>query len=186
MLSILRSLAVSLALSACASIVPSTAARLAGFDPLTVDPAGIDLVVILPPGLSVSPGSARLELSAVRGRERREGSFQLADRPAAQGIDVPPGASARSFAIADADVPRMRALQADIAAWKREGKAQGSLGVGVGGCTVGEGPAADARGSVLIRVAADGPFLPLIDNGKLADLLGAEVLAAIKPCQGAQ
>jgi hypothetical protein len=186
MLPFLRALTASLALTACASIVPSTAARLAGFDPLTADPAAIELVVILPPGFTVSPGSARLKLSAVRGPERREGSFLLEDRPAAQGFEVPPGASARRFAIADADIPRMRALQADIAAWKREGEARGSLGVGMGGCAVGDGPAAEARGSVLIRVTTDGPFLPLIDDGKLADLLGADVLAAIKPCQGAE
>ncbi|MFZ1345406.1 MAG: hypothetical protein WAS32_00645, partial [Tabrizicola sp.] len=47
---------------ACTAIVPSTAARLASFDPLTANPAVIELVVILPPGLAVSPGSARLEL----------------------------------------------------------------------------------------------------------------------------
>ncbi|KAF0115122.1 MAG: Uncharacterized protein FD150_1183 [Rhodobacteraceae bacterium] len=182
----LRVLAASLALSGCAAIVPSTAARLATFDPLTADPAAIELVVILPPGLAVSPGSARLELAAVRGSERREGSFRLADRPADQGPVVPEGASARRFAIAEVDVPRMRALQADIAAWKRTGDARGSLGLGIGGCAVGDGPAEGARGSVLIRVAADGQFLPLIHDGRLADLLGAEVLAAIKPCQGAE
>lgn len=186
MLSFLRALTASLALSACAAIVPSTAARLAAFDPLTVDPAEVELVVTLPPGLSVIPGSARLELTAVRGDARREGSFRLADRPVAQGLDLPPGASVRRFAIAEADVPRMRALQADIAAWKRTGDARGSLGLGIGGCAVGAGPAADARGSVLIRVTAEGPFLPLIDKTRLADLLGAEVLAAIKPCKGAE
>jgi hypothetical protein len=186
MLSVFRALIASLALSACAAIVPSTAARLAGFDPLTVDPAAIELVVILPPGLSVNPGSARLELVAVRGDERREGSFRLADRPATLGSGVPSGASGRRFAIAEADIPRMRALQADIAVWKRTGDATGSLGLGIGGCAVGAGPAAEAQGSVLIRVTAEGPFLPLIDKARLADLLGAEVLAAIKPCKGAE
>lgn len=176
----------SLALAACTSIVPSTAARLSAMDPLTADPAALELVVVLPPGLAVMPGSAKLELSADRGAEHKSGSFRLAERPAAAGVAVPEGGSARGFAIAEADVPKMRALQAEIAAWKREGDAKGSLGMGLGGCAVNGGPAADARGSVLVRVQEGGPFLPLIADGRLSDLLGAEVLAAIKPCKGAE
>lgn len=176
----------SLALASCTSIVPSTAARLAAMDPLTADPAALELVVVLPPGLAVTPGSAKLELSADRGAEHKSGSFRLAEGPAAAGVAVPEGGSARGFVIADADVPRMRALQAEIAEWKREGAAKGSLGMGLGGCAVDGGPAPDAKGSVLIRVQEGGPFLPLVADGKLSDLLGAEVLAAIQPCKGAE
>ena len=171
---------------ACTAIVPSTAARLASFDPLTANPAVIELVVILPPGLAVSPGSARLELSADRGTDRRSGSFQLADRAIPPGMDLPAGATARGFAIAGADVARMRALQAGIAAWKAKGEARGTLGLGIGGCAIGEGPAPEATGSVLIRLGAGGPYLPLVADGRLSDLLGPDVLAAIKPCQGAE
>lgn len=176
----------SLALAACSAIVPSTAARLAAFDPLTADPAVIELVVILPPGLAISPGTAELKLGASRGKEQMGETFRLVDRPVASGIVLPEGASARHFALAEPDVQRMRAVQADIAEWKREGDAQGSLGLGIGGCAIGGGPAPDARGSVLIRMAKDAPFLPLIADGRLSDLLGAETLAAIKPCQGAE
>ena len=178
-------LAVSLAVAACSAIVPSTAARLASFDPLTAAPAAIELVLILPPGLAVSPGSATLELSADRGAEHRSGSFRLADH-AAPAIDVPEGATARGFVVAESDVPRMRALQAEIADWKATGAAKGSLGLGIGGCAIGNGPAPDATGSVLIRLREDGPFLPLVAEGRLADLLGPEVLAAIQPCQAAK
>lgn len=175
-----------LVLSACASVVPSTAARLATLDPLTADPAALELVVILPPGLAVSPGSARLDLSASRGKEYRSGSFRLADSPVPPGIPLPKDATARGFAIAEADVARMRALQAEIAGWKRNGAAKGQLGLGIDGCAIGAGPGPEARGSVLIRVAADDPFLPLVADGRLSDLLGPEVLRAIKPCQAAQ
>lgn len=176
--------AASLVLAACSAIVPSTAARLASFDPLTADPAAIELAVILPPGLAVSPGSATLELSADRGAQHRSGTFRMADH-AAPDIAVPAGATARGFVIAEADVARMRALQTEIAGWKATGAAKGSLGLGIGGCAIGEGPAPDATGSVLIRVRKNGPFLPLIADGRLVDLLGPEVLAAIKPCQSA-
>ena len=73
-----------------------------------------------------------------------------------------------------------------IAGWTEGGAAQGQLGLGIGGCALGAGPAADAVGSVLIRMDATGPFLPLIRAGRLADLLGSEGLAAIAPCQGAE
>jgi hypothetical protein len=179
-----------LALAACSAIVPSTAARLAAFDPLTADPAGIELLVVLPPGLSVTPGTAKLEFGAVRGTESRKGSFVLADRPVTDGLDLPDlatdGATARRYALTPADAKAMRALQAEIAKWKQDGNAQGSLGLGVGGCATGTGPAPDATGSVLIRLEDQAAFLPLIDQGKLADLLGAAALAAIKPCNGAE
>lgn len=176
----------SLALMACSSMVPSTAARLATLDPLTADPATIELVVILPPGLAISPGTAVLKLGASRGAEDLDESFKLEDRPVVSGIDLPEGATARHFALAEPDITRMREVQAEISQWKREGDAKGSFGLGIGGCGIGAGPSPEARGSVLIRLAKDAPFLPLIADGRLADLLGAETLAAIKPCQGAE
>lgn len=185
----MRSLASTLALlglAACGAVVPGTAARLAAIDPLVADPGAIELVVVLPPGLSVTPGSAVLEFGATRGSERRSGRYVLDDIPAPPTVAIPDGATARVYALTDKDAERMRALQAEIAGWKREGAAKGSLGLGIGGCAVGEGPAPDAVGSVLIRMVEDGPFLPLIREGKLADLLGAEVLAAIEPCKGAE
>lgn len=178
--------ALPLILAACGAIVPGTAARLATLDPLTADPAALELVVILPDGLAVTPGSARLEYGAVRGSESRSGSFVLEDQPVEIAVALPEGASVSGFALSAADAARMRDLQAEIAVWKREGAAQGSLGLELGGCAVGAGPAPDAVGSVLIRMAEGGPFLPLIREGRLADLLGAEVLAAIEPCHRAQ
>ena len=175
-----------LAVAACSAIVPSTAARLAAVDPLTADPAALELVVILPPGLAVSPGSARLTLAAVRGADRVEGTFLLEDRVPPADLSLAGGATARGLALGRQEAERMRALQAEVAGWSREGAAQGALGMALGGCAIGAGPASDATGSVLIRVRKDGPFLPLVAEGRLADLLGPEVLAAIKPCQGAE
>lgn len=175
-----------LALAACSAVVPGTAARLATMDPLTADPAAIALVVVLPEGLAVTPGSARLEFGAVRGTESRTGTFALQDQPVTMTVALTGGAVARGFALTEQDAERMRELQGEIADWKREGPAKGSLGLGLGGCAVGDGPAPDAVGSVLIRLVKDGPFLPLIQKGKIVDLLGPEVLAAIEPCKGRQ
>jgi hypothetical protein len=174
-----------LLLSACTSVVPGTAARLSALDPLTADPAAIEVAVILPPGLAITPGTAMLQVGATRGEESLTGSFALRDRPAATGPTAPEGAVARVFSLTDTDAQRMRDLQTQISDWQQEGRAQGSLGLAVGGCAIGPGPAPDARGSVYIRLAADASFLPLIQDGRLDDLLGADVLAAIKPCKGA-
>lgn len=180
------SIAACLLLAACSAVVPSTVARMASLDPLTADPAGIELVVILPPGLSIKPGTARLELSAMRGTETRKGSFTLADQPVAIGFDLPTGTSARHYALTAEDAERMRTLQAEISTWQQEGRARGTLGLGVDGCAVDNGPALDATGSVLIRLAPDTGFLPLVSDAMLVDLLGKDAFNAIQPCNGAE
>jgi hypothetical protein len=175
-----------LLLAACGSVVPSTAARLATLDPLAADPSEIAVAVILPPGLAVSPGSARLELGARLGAEQLVESFVLKDSPAETGPEAPEGASSRIFTVSDIDAKRLRKVQEGIAALKRKGDASGHLSIGLAGCAVGSGPSVDATGSVLIRLRDDGPFLPLIRDGSLADLLGAEVLRSIQPCHRAE
>ncbi len=173
-------------LAACATLVPGTVARLAAMDPLTADPAAIEVVLVLPPGLRVSPGSARLMLAARQGARTVEGAFVLAETTGApEGIAAPPGGRASLFRLAPADLGRMREVQETIALWKA-GAAEataGSLGVGLGGCAVGAGPAPDARASVLIRTEA-GPFHPLVRDARVVDLVGPEVFAQIGPCNG--
>lgn len=165
-----------LLLASCTALVPATALQLAQTDPLTADPAAIELAVTLPPGLAVIPGTAKLTLSAARGAQTVAGDFLLQQRSIDQ--------TTRTFALAPADVPRMRALQAEIAQWKAQGPAKGALGLGIGGCTLGAGPAPDARGAASIRLASGGPLLPLIREASLTDLIGAKAMAGIGPCAG--
>ncbi|MFV0299719.1 MAG: hypothetical protein ACK5IP_02340, partial [Paracoccus sp. (in: a-proteobacteria)] len=58
----------------------------------------------------------------------------------------------------------------------------GSLSVSLGGCSLGNGPAADARASVLVRMDEGGDFLPLISDAPLSSLLDRDELAAMRPC----
>lgn len=176
----------ALALASCSSLVPTTAAQLSRLDPLTADPGDIQLVAVLPPGLAVRPGSAVLVMSATRGQQSQSGRFVLRDVAALPEVAVPKGGTARVYALTEADAERMRTLQAGISKWKREGEAKGSLSLGIGGCTVDKGPAQDAVGSVLIRLAPDQPFLPLIRDGRLSQLLGPEHMAGLGPCQGSE
>ena len=123
-----------LALSACSAIVPSTAARLAALDPLTADPAALELVVILPSGLAVTPGSATLDLSADRGAEHKGGRFQLADHihvtaaDLADGLllislvrEVPEALKPRKIAIGGQTAPTV--IEHDAEVKKKGGKA---------------------------------------------------------------
>ena len=76
--------------------------------------------------------------------------------------------------------------RAQITDWKAQGDAQGSLGIGLGACATGNGAAPDATGSVYIRLERGGDMLPLIADGRIADLIGADTLAAIGPCEGSK
>jgi hypothetical protein len=103
-------------LCACASVLPTTAARLVAFDPVTVDPGEIEVAVILPQGLAATPGSARLELGAPRGSEHLQGSFVLQDIPAEAAVTAPKGSTARIFLLTETNADRMQGLPRQIAA----------------------------------------------------------------------
>jgi hypothetical protein len=177
------------ALGACSSLVASTAARLAAMDPLTADPAAIEVALILPPGLQVVQGGATLSIEAQRGDKVEMGQFVLQEQPMQiVGIAVPDGARAITLRITPDDVPRMRATQARIAAWDSDGaaKAKGSFGVGLNACALGDGPSDSAVASLLIRTEAGAPFEPLVRGARLREVLGQQVFDAILPCEGAR
>ncbi len=181
-------------LAGCASVVPSTAARLRALSPAEADPAGLSVAVVSTAGLRPVPGSGRLILMARRTDTGVQDVADLIltemeiDTEAAGAFGVAEGERVTRYRLADADVGRMRALQGKLAAWKTEAPdaTEGSLSVGVGACAEGGGPVPDAAGSVFVRVRADGGWLPLIEKAPLASLIGAETLAAIGPCAGAR
>lgn len=182
-------LAGALSVAACSSLVPATLARMQAMDPLTADPAAIEVALVLPPGLAVAPGSAVLHLGAAREGARLAETFALEVKPVAiLGLEVPPGATASLFRLTAPDARRMREAQGRIAAWKAEnpGGTHGSLSIGLGGCGIGAGPADDARASVLIRPEADSAFLPLIRDASVRQLIGPALFDAIAPCESRQ
>jgi hypothetical protein len=174
-------------LAGCASVVPSTMARLQTLSPVEADPAGLSVAVVSPEGLRPMPESGRLILTARRTDTGVEDAVDLilAERPGDAGaFGVADGERVTYYQLAEADVPRMRALQETLAAWKTDAPdaTEGSLSVGVGACADGTGPSPDAAGSVFVRTAVEGGWLPLIEKAPLASLIGADRLAAIGPC----
>lgn len=176
-----------LVLSACAQMVPATMAQLGAMSPLTADPGQIEVVLILPPGLDVPPGAARLAAKATRDGETLEGQYALAtDTVPLANVDLPKGAQALRFRLTSADAERMRAFQAQAGAWEAADPrgTSGSISVALSGCRLGDGPQPDARASVLIRTAPDGPLLPLFRDAPLREVIGAATLDALPPCDG--
>ncbi|NSX53654.1 hypothetical protein [Parasulfitobacter algicola] len=148
-------------LSACTSIVPTTALRLSTISPFEADPAGFALAITMPKGFDIEPKSARLVFIVTRNDtyEARKETFVL-DR-----ID----ADQTVFRVAPNDLDALRAIQAVAKQWKAESNdTNGSLGVTLTPCKLGAGPAEDARVSVAIRVKKDGPFMPLVRNAPIA------------------
>jgi hypothetical protein len=161
-------------LSGCSALVPSGVAQLASLSPLDADPAGIEVALVLPDGIDVAPGSAKLNLSATREDtgETEAAEFILAAKAGDPAGFDPDAALVRRFHIADADIARMRAMQDNIRHWKEVdgAKTTGSLSVALGGCTLGNGPAPDARASVYLRASEEGGFFPVLANARIADL----------------
>lgn len=162
-----------LLLSACTSIVPSTVMRLNGLSPTTADPAGFAIDLTLPAGIDVQSGTAQLMFSVTRSdtNETRVGTFTL-ER------------AGSTFRVAQTDLPALRTLQATARQWDAENNdaTEGSLGINLSPCKVGDGPAADARVGVALRMAPDGAFLPLVRNGPLSAVASMEQIRDMGAC----
>lgn len=162
-----------LILSACASIVPSTALRLGGLSPTTADPAGFAVDLTLPAGIDIQPGTAQLIFAVSRSDtgETRSGTFVL-------------GREDTVFRVAPGDLSALRALQATALRWKTEAgdATAGSLSVNLAPCRIGDGPSPDARVSVGLRLQEGGQFLPLVRNGPLSAVASAAQISDMGIC----
>ncbi|MEJ8561836.1 hypothetical protein QTO30_11835 [Yoonia sp. GPGPB17] len=149
----------ALLLSACTSIVPSTVMRLNDVSPTTADLAGFAIDLSLPAGIDIVPGTAQLMFAVTRSDtgEMQSGAFVLEREGSV-------------FRVAPQDLSELRALQATARAWEAENEdaSNGSLGISLSPCLIGDGPAPNARVSVGLRLAEDGAFLPLVRNGPLS------------------
>lgn len=183
--------AAAVLLAGCSAFVPSTADQLANTSPLEADPAALEVALILPPGLAVPKDGARMTIDVTRsdGAIKLNDTYVLQAHADARGaIPVAEGDSLMVYGLRSADAARLQAVQAEAAGWKAETpppKGRASIGLALDACTVGAGPARDARGSAYIRMQTGGEFLPLIKDANLRELLGPKLFDAIAPCDGA-
>ncbi|MEO0389543.1 MAG: hypothetical protein AAF218_01245 [Pseudomonadota bacterium] len=160
-------LTLAMALGACSSLLTSTLGPLAEIDPLQADPNDVAVRIEAPEGLAIRPGSAILRLAAERDGVTDEGEFVLASEG-----DV--------WFVAPADRPKLRALQARIAAWEAEDPngTEGELGISIDPCLT-DGPVSlDGTGSIYLRTQAGGAFAPLIEDAPIRSIVDGTDLTA--------
>ena len=166
-------LPIILVLSACNSVVPSTAMRLSGLSPTTADPAGFAVDLELPTGIDIQPETALLLFSVVRSDtgEAQSGTFVLERDDTV-------------FRVAPDDLAALRELQKTAQRWKEEagGATEGSLSVNLAPCLMGDGLAPDARVSVGLRLDKDGMILPLVRNGPLSAVASPAQISEMGAC----
>ena len=163
----------ALLLSACTSIVPSTVMRVNALSPTSADPAGFAIDLSLPAGIDIMPGTAQLMFAVTRSDtgETQSGAFVLEREGSV-------------YRVAPQDLSELRALQATARAWEAENEdaSNGSLGISLSPCRVGDGPAPNARVSVGLRLAEDGAFLPLVRNGPISAVAEPEEIRDMDVC----
>lgn len=182
-------LAAVLALAGCASMNPMTVLRLSQLDPLTADPNAIAVGLVLPKGLAVPPGGAKMVVTVQRDDTGAKRSVEavLQQSQAVTGIAVAEGQELRLFKLSAADATRLRAMQQEAALWQAEvpkGQRHGSFSVGAEGCLTAGALESDAEISILIRTEAGGDFLPLLSGVGLRQGLGDKAFDALGPCHG--
>lgn len=170
-------IAVGLILQGCGSVVLPTAVKLMTLSPLEADPAGFEVALGLPENLGIAPGSARLTFVSrnLATDEVQSGEFRLIDS----------GDALRLFRVDPADVPEMRRLQALAKAGEDADpdKHEGSIGIHLAPCAMGEGPESDATVDVSIRLAEGGPMLPLIRRGPINAVTEGIDMADLPQCR---
>ncbi len=163
----------ALLLSACGSIVPSTLMRLDGVSPTTADPADFAVDLSLPPGLDVQPGTAALTFAVSRSDTNQAVTEHFALEQ-----------EGSVFRVTEADLQKLRDLQATARQWEAENDAatQGSLSVTLIPCKQGDGPADDARVDIGMQIKEGGNFLPLVRNGPLSAVATPDQLQNMGMC----
>ncbi len=168
----------ALILMGCAWTNTETARQLNQFDPMTADPADFAMVIDLPPGLRMDLDASTLTFRARRSDTGEEagGQFALVE------VSGPGGATV--YALAPSEVAAFRAAQVTIGAWEEAAPdaSTGELSLGLAACADGEGPAKDATVSAGLRLEAEGPVLPLIENMPIREILRASAGTTTESC----
>ena len=170
----IQTLAVGLLLSACSYLPIDTLRQLNQLDPMTADPASIAVRFHLPQGLDMPEQSAVLTLDTknTSGDENNQTYFLMRTKLDDEVI----------FRVAPSDLKRLRAQQAAVKAWG-EDESEGSLSVGIENlCTIGAGPAPDARISSMISLDGGSTFLPLVRDFPLSEVLEEGEFDQMRPC----
>lgn len=167
MRSITLALIASLSLSACGSVVMTTAAMLGMTNPLEADPGNYEIAVDIPDGVDVAKDGVKFTFAAKNTVLNTDQSYvyALARRETMDGRSL--------FRFAETDLPEIRAFQATSKQREMDNPDanSGSISVMVSFCKIGDGPADDDTFSVAIRTKPGGRFTTLIRNARVKDAI---------------
>ena len=178
-----------LALSACIGVTPQGAAGLAGFDPLSADPAGMRIAIDAPAAIRIRPGDITVTIAHKGGNGRAPFSTTFhPDIVDARPEDLPAPAEGRQVTVAafsPTDQALLRAEQAKARTYKAATPGGGTLAVGATGCLQGQPPAKPARVTIYMQTEAGGDFIPVTKIADLDAVLRANGgIAAMPQCNG--
>jgi hypothetical protein len=169
-----------LLLTACGHMPISTMYHLRNFDAATVDPAVLRVAVRIPETLEPQPHGVKLTVAHWRAgaeSQKREHRFVLAETtdPADLGplaAEARPGMRIHAFRVDQADLPAIRAAQAEAAEARRSGggKGHGTLSVSADACHRGGLDDGPTMMTTFMRTEARGAWLTLLED---VDLRGA-------------
>ena len=182
--------ALCVALSACASLDPTTISKLAALDIMTTDPSRLSVAAVMPAPIRLRTGDVVLHLAydapAPYGPIDETIALAVDAGEGAPGIVAKPGVERIQTArVAAGDVARLKAALAKAAAFRDTGArgGKGSLSVTItGGCRDGMLKDTPLIAAIYMRTAPDEPYFPLVASLDFRKVVGEAALAKLPPC----
>lgn len=162
-----------LLLTGCGHVPVSTMWALRNFDSLSVDPAHLRAAVRLPRAFQPRPGGVKVVATWGRkGVPESEKKIEIALQETSLSSEGPAlaqeirhGAYLQVYRVAPDDVPRLRALQAEIARAKAEKRADhGSLGVGADACRIDDLPDGPILMTTFLKMSDETGWLTVLKD----------------------
>ena len=162
-----------LLLTGCGHVPVSTMWALRNFDSLSVDPAHLRAAVRLPRAFQPRPGGVKVVATWGRkgvpeSEKKIEFALQetsLSSEGPALAQEIRHGAYLQVYRVAHDDVPRLRALQAEIARAKAEKRADhGSLGVGADACRIDDLPDGPILMTTFLKMSDETGWLTVLKD----------------------
>ena len=158
---------VGLMIQGCGSVVLPTVATLNAMSPLEADPAGFEIAIVMPEGADVQKDGALIQFDMARSDtgETVSEEYALQRRTSSDGRVL--------FRIHPDDLNAVRAFQMKARVWEVAvpEESSGSFSLAVTACKTNVAVSPDATFSVSIRTVVDGPFLPLLRNVSVVEVL---------------
>jgi len=173
-------------LAACGSVNVSTLVQLNRFDPLTTDPEGFVIAVVLPMGLDVPQNSVRLVYQWASDTDTIGGDYMLQRQSefARHGIPLAAGHQLFFFNLSNDAAAQLRDVQQNIAVQKAaDVDGAGTIAVYAMPCltqdTMPEAPLI----STYLRIETGASFLPLLQDFDINKIAQENGSAGMPQCE---